>query len=168
MENYDLEEDEVVLYKGDVTLKNQKNTTQLVLTNKNFVFITTIKKLFAKDQVIVDIFSVSEIKKYKEVPQVIRNGNEIDLYFIHDEISFVFESKNEVRKFMNAALTLITDKNAFVRGVDKVKGTIELVKDTTGIDAVQVAKTVGGIVAHKAVPPVGKGFRLLGHAKKEK
>ena len=47
MEHYDLEEDEVVLYKGKVSLQNQKGITELILTNINFVLITKQKKLFS-------------------------------------------------------------------------------------------------------------------------
>lgn len=35
MEHYNLDEDEVVLYKGDVVFKEKTQSTQIVLTNKN-------------------------------------------------------------------------------------------------------------------------------------
>lgn len=44
MEHYNLDEDEVVLYKGDVVFKEKTQSTQIVLTNKNLVFIDIVKK----------------------------------------------------------------------------------------------------------------------------
>ena len=64
MENYDLEQDEVVLYKGNVSLKKKKGITELVLTNINFVLITKRKRLFTKPQVFVDTYPIEEIKYY--------------------------------------------------------------------------------------------------------
>ena len=85
MEYYDLEEDEVVLYKGKVSLQNQKGITELILTNINFVLITKQKKLFSKEQVSVETYAVNEIKCYNGNPQVIKKGNLIELYFLNDE-----------------------------------------------------------------------------------
>ncbi|MBQ3494359.1 MAG: hypothetical protein IJA69_02985 [Clostridia bacterium] len=53
MENYNLRTDEVVLYKGNVILKNKKGTTELILTNINLVFINKYKKLFSKEEITV-------------------------------------------------------------------------------------------------------------------
>ena len=49
MEHYDLEENEVVFYKGQVSQRNKKGTTEVVLTNINLVFINKYKKLFSKE-----------------------------------------------------------------------------------------------------------------------
>ena len=132
MEHYDLEEDEVVLYKGKVSLQNQKGITELILTNINFVLITKQKKLFSKEQVSVETYAVNEIKCYNGNPQVIKKGNLIELYFLNDETEFTFDSRNEARKFVNATLTLLTNKSAFERGAEKVKGTISTIDNTFG------------------------------------
>ena len=50
MENYNLGPNEVVLYKGDVKLKDTSGSTELILTNINLVFINKIKKLFSKEE----------------------------------------------------------------------------------------------------------------------
>lgn len=51
MEYYNLAEDEVVLYKGDVRFCGKPSLSQLVLTNKNLVFITKTKKLFGESEI---------------------------------------------------------------------------------------------------------------------
>ena len=160
MEYYDLDEDEVVLYKGNVALKNQKGITELVLTNKNFVFITKIKKLFAKDEVVVDEFPINEVKIYNGEYQVLKKGNVVEIYFFHNEIEFAFEAGNECRKFMNAALKLLTTKNKFERAVDKTKSAIQCVDTSLGVDSVgMVKKAATGVVTHKTV--IGKAFGAI-------
>jgi len=163
MENYDLAQDEVVLYKGNVSLPKQKGITQLILTNINFVLITIKKKLCSKPQVNVDIYSVNEIKYYNDTPQVIKKGNLIELYFLTDEVEFTFASGNEARKFVNATLTLLTNKSSFVRRAEKVKNTISMIDNSLGIDSVGLAKNIikNGTVV-KTASTIGKGVKTIG------
>ena len=65
MKNYDLEENEVVFYKGQVSQKNKKETTEVVLANINLVFINKYKKLFSKEQITVDTYPINEIKYFR-------------------------------------------------------------------------------------------------------
>lgn len=173
MEYYDLAEDEVVLYKGYVWLKNQKDITELILTNINFVLITKIRKLFGKDEIVVDVYPAEEIKFYKGEPQVIRNGKIVALYFLHDETEFMFEARNECGRFMNAALKLLTDKNKFERAVDKTKGAIKCVDDSLGVDSVGIVKS-GARFAFMNRKAIGSGaaktvgaIKSLGFGKKK-
>lgn len=99
MEHYNLDEDEVVLYKGDVVFKEKTQSTQIVLTNKNLVFINVAKKLFAHDEIETQIYPVNEIKMYEGVPQVKAQSNEVEIYLKTKELEFGFQSKNEVYKF---------------------------------------------------------------------
>lgn len=170
MENYDLEKDEVVLYKGNVSLPKEKGLTQLILTNINFVLITRKKKLFSKEQVNVDIYPVNEIKYYKDIPQVIKNGYNVELYLLDDEVSFEFDSKNEVRKFVNATMTLLTNKSTLERNTKKIKDTISTINNGLGIDSIGIAKNVlkNGIVG-KTTNVIGKGVKTISKIiKKEK
>lgn len=150
MEYYDLAEDEVVLFKGKVVIQNKKNETELILTNKNFVFITTIKRLFSKDEISVDVFSVSEVKLFEGTYQVLKKGNLVEIYFLHDEIGFTFVKGSECREFMNAVLKLLTHKNKFERGAEKVLGAKDCVDKSLHIDSVGMVKTgLKTIVASK-------------------
>lgn len=173
MEYYDLAEDEFVLYKGFVWLRNKKDITEIILTNINFVLITKIKKLFGKEDVIVDVYPTEKIKYYKGEPQVIKNGKIVALYFLHDETEFMFESRNECGKFMNSALKLLTDKNKFERGVDKTKAAIKCVDNSLGVDSVEIVKTGAKFafmnktaIGNSAVKTVG-AIKSLGFGRKK-
>ncbi|MBQ4541367.1 MAG: hypothetical protein IJA23_00795 [Clostridia bacterium] len=165
MEFYDLDEDEVVLYKGCVALKDQKGITELILTNKNFVFITKIKKLFAKDEVVVDEFPTNEVKIYNGEYQVLKKGNIVEIYFLHDEIEFAFEIGNECRKFMNSVLKLLTSKNKFERVVDKTKEAIHCVDNSLGVDSVGIVKSVA--TNKTVVGKIGGAIKHIGFGKKK-
>lgn len=172
MENYDLDESEVVLYKGEVVLPKEKGDTQLLLTNINFVLITKRKKLFQKEEVFVEIYPITEIKYYDGSPQIIRKGNLIEMYFLNDETEFTFESKGEARKFVTASLNLLAKKNTFTRvfenSVDAVKDTIKVVDDKLGINSVEIAKNVvkNGIVK-KTTNVIGSGVKAIGYFTKK-
>jgi len=169
MKNYDLEESEVVLYKGQVSLPQTKGITEIVLTNINFVLITKRKKLFAKDLVNVETYAVNEIKYYNGNPQVIKKGNLIELYFLNEEIEFTFNSRNEARKFVNATLTLLTNKSTLERSAEKVKNTISVIDNTLGIDSMGITGNVlGNGLVGKTAGAIGKGLKTISKIVKKK
>lgn len=142
MKNYELSADEVVLYKGNTTLKDKKGMTELVLTNLNIVFITTHKKLFSKEDVVVDSYPVNDIKIYKGIPQLVTKGNVVEVYLLSCEKEVCFNSKCELIKFVNAVNDLLTQKTLSERCAEKVKKTIGLVNDTLGIDSVNAVSNI--------------------------
>ena len=159
MEHYNLDEDEVVLYKGDVVFKEKTQSTQIVLTNKNLVFINVAKKLFAHDEIETQIYPVNEIKMYEGVPQVKAQSNEVEIYLKTKELEFGFQSKNEVYKFRSAIIKLLTGKTGFERGADKVKDKIDVVNDTFGVD---VVKSTEDVVKNGIVESIGGLFEKVG------
>ena len=169
MKNYELDEDEVVLYKGKVDLKERKGNTELILTNKNIVLATEIKKIFSKEEVFVDIYSVGEVKDYEGKPQVLKKGNLIEIYLLHEEVEFSFDSGSECRKFMDAVLKLITHKNKFERGVDKVNSAIASVDKSLGVNSKEIAGNIvtsGGV--GKTAKVIGGVAKAIGSIKKSK
>jgi len=158
MKHYNLDEDEVLLYKGKVSFKNKSVETELVLTNKKFVFISVIQNEFMLDVVSVDKFSVCDVKQYQGNYQVKRDGNIVEIYFLHDEVEFVFEKGSECQKFMNEALKLLTGKNKFERGAEKFFKGKECVDNSLHIDSSAIAKkTVNFFTSKKSITlPFGK------------
>lgn len=159
MEHYNLDEDEVVLYKGDVVFKEKTQSTQIILTNKNLVFIDVVKKIFAHDEIETQIYPVNEIKMYEGVPQVKAKSNDVEIYLKTKELEFGFQSKNEVYKFRSAIIKLLTGKTGFERGADKVKDKIDVVNDTFGVD---VVKSTEDVVKNGIVESIGGLFEKVG------
>lgn len=137
MEYYNLAEDEVVLYKGDVRFCGKPNLSQLVLTNKNLVFITKTKKLFGEREAEISEYSLDDVKIYEGVPQVKTKSSDVEIYLKSTELEFSFDSKSELMKFQSAITKRLTGKTGFERGAEKVKDKIDVVNDTFGVDVVK-------------------------------
>ena len=137
MKNYQLREDEVVLYKGNVTLVDKQIIAQLILTNLNIVFISN-----ENEDVNVLSYPADNIKMYQGVPQIKVKGNNAEIYLLSTEIELKFDSKIELHKFDSAALKLLTGKTAAERCADKVKTAInkgyEFADETLGIESKQM------------------------------
>ena len=154
MDNYELQSDEVVLYKGYVTLRKNEGETQLILTNKNLVFITKAIVNESGEVVNVQTYAVNDIKIYEGQPQIKHKGTTVEIYFLTSEIEFTFENTKEIKDFLKNILLLITGKNTFQRGVEKCKDTINVIDETLGINSVEIAKNsakmVGSLMLSKS------------------
>lgn len=157
MEHYNLKEDEVVLYKGEISMKN--GNTQLILTNLNVVFITIHKRLFGEAIVESNVFPVEDIKIFDGIPQVKSKNLNVEMYFKTAEIEFSFESKSELHKFVSATNELLTGKTGAERNAEKVKDAIDLVNDTLGID---IVKSAGELVKSGVPGKIAGAFGKLG------
>lgn len=144
MENYTLQSNESVLYKGGCSLVNKSANVELVLTNLNLVFIKKTKKLFAKEEIEVEIYPVEEIKIYNGLPQIKQKDNIVEIFLTSGEIDVSFISKQEIRKFISKAYELLTGKTMAERVSDKVKGAVKLVDDTIGVNTADAIKNVVG------------------------
>ena len=168
MEHYQLQSDETVLYECGVTRvdKYKKEsfmdsfsvspTTELLLTNKNIVLTTRTKKMFAKEQINVEIFPLSDVKNYNDMPQIKQNKINVEVYLTSGEIYLNFHTKLEAAKFYQIATQTLTGKSLATRGAEKVKGGIGLVDDTLGISTVD---TVKGVLENGLVGALFSGFK---------
>ena len=138
MENYNLNEDEVVLYKGEVNLLNNKGNAKLVLTNLNLVIVILNRVQSAE----VDIFPLEDVKFYEGVPQVKTKSNNVEIYFKHAEKEFSFNSKIELHKFVSAITKVLTGKTAMQRGAVKVHSVIDCVNEALGVDIVKTTQEI--------------------------
>lgn len=165
MENYQLKENEVVLYKGNIILN--KNIWQLILTNLNLVFIDKSNE----GQSNAEIYSVNEIKVYENNPQIKTRGNIVEIYLLSTEKEFEFNKKSEMHKFLDNANKLLTGKSKFQRGVEKIKEGIDIIDNTFNVNSLQIAGDFikNGITSpiEKRLGAIGKGIKSIGN-KKEK
>lgn len=142
MENYSLQSDESVIYKGDVSLIDKNGSTNMILTNLNIVLVTKNKKLFQKEEVEIETYPIEDIKIYDNVPQIKIEGDVVEIYFTSIEKKVRFYSKIELHKFVNAAVKLLTGKSMAKRGAEKIKSAVNLVDNTLGINTIDTVKNV--------------------------
>ena len=142
MTNYTLQQNETVLYQGNVNLEDRNGIVEMILTNLNLVFVITTRKFLAKSQVDVETYSIDEIKIYNNAPQIKQKNSRVEIFLTCGEIVINFDSMFEASKFINAALRLLTGKTMAERGADKFKGAVGLVDNTLGINTVGTVKNV--------------------------
>ena len=147
MKDYQLKEDEVVLFKGDIELQGVKGKTELIFTNHNFVFITKHKKVFAKEETYVQIYPVSDVKIYEKKPQIKIKDLMTEIYFLSGEKVFKFFSEVEQTEFVAEVQKLFEKKSAVGKGLEKAKSALKNVGNMIGEKNVEKVKTVAKTVA---------------------
>lgn len=137
MENYSLQANEVLLYKGEIN-----NGIEIILTNLNLVVVKKIQKFFKKVQVKTFVYSKDDIKIYNDIPQVKQKESSVEIFLTSEEIEVEFCSRTEAHKFVNIVYELLTGKSMVERGAEKIKNAIKLVDDTLGFDTMDTVKNV--------------------------
>ena len=144
MKNYELKEDEVVLFKGMVCLlsdwKDKKEcvyNTELLLTNYNVVLTTKIRKLISSIEE-QRVYCIEDIKVYDQSVQVIRKKKMVDMYFLSAEVFLVFEKEKSAKEFCDKTIKLRDGNSKFVRSVKKAHKALD-------IDMVEIVKKTGAL-----------------------
>ena len=172
MEHYNVQADEVVLYKGDVICKGVSfsDHIELVLTNLFLLFVIKTKKIFSKTEVNVEKYPVSNIKFYNDEPQVKQQGANVEIYLLEGEETVTFLSRAEANKFVTALMDLLTGKTKLQRTVDKAKATVDAMDNTLGINTVGTVKNIfeiGGSIAEIFTGKTGKTIKKVAGATRD-
>ena len=149
MENYKLKDDEVIIFRDEVAVaKNEKSIpnkqqVELILTNYNYVFVTTTKK-FLTQETTTEEYPIKDTKFFDEKAYVTRKGKMVVLCVIGAEKFIIFKKTKSAKEFTDKAQKLVTGYNKMVRGVKQVQKTVKETNEALDIDVVQIAKTVAG------------------------
>lgn len=133
MGNFELLDDEVVLYEGSVTSKNYKGALQLLLTSAKIV-IEQDKGVFKKTRELVDIVELAMVKFYNGVAQIKQHGNNVEVQATAGNIMFTFSNLFEARKFTGKAIDAVTGTTLAKRVSDKTKEAFDMVDETLEVD----------------------------------
>ena len=172
MKHYVLQKDEVTLFHGQASIQSEKGKKtkeldcEIILTNLNFVFTTTIKSLFKKEFE-TEIFELSAVKIYKDSPYILCDNNIVEIYFEGCEKFIVFENKKEAKEFTNQALKATSGNSKFVRIIKKVQQQIAETNEALNIDIMGAVKTTANVATTVALnagemPGAGKKLKKLG------
>ena len=175
MENYNLKENETVLYRGDVNViadgkqvNSKIPTSELWLTNLNIVICTPKKKLL-KTVYETKYYSVSDVKNYDEKVQVIKRKNIVDIYLKEKELFLHFAKEKEARLFCDIALKLMSGDSKFVRSVKRIKKEIRETDEALDINiegmvaatATFAAETLVGVSSLEGAGKKSKTFGVI-------
>ena len=171
MEHYQLENNEVILYRGNVfllldgktktTKSLKKEEIYLILTNLHIVIDKTTQKFLTK-KVDTIVYDTQTIKKYNDIPQIIQKGAFVDVYLLGVELFLRFPNKQQATQFNNAALRLLTGHSKLVRGVKKGQKAIKETEEALNIDITDAAKTAAYVAVEMATGSTGKKINTIG------
>jgi len=134
MSNYKLAANEVVLFDGLVRSNIEKGSLYLILTSEKLVFERE-KGLLKKERELVDIIMLEDVKIYNEEAQIKAKGTEVTIQTIQKIIVVNFTGMIEAKKFVGKIINVVTGTNLAKRSSNKIKGAIDIVDETLGVDS---------------------------------
>ena len=150
MENYELESDEVILFKDVVTHNKIKGRLQLTLTSRKII-LEKEKGIVKKEKILMDIINLEDIKIYNEKVQVKQKGPEVTIQTIKDNIIITFDGMFKANKFIGKIVDTVTGTTFTKRSTEKIKGDDVLGIDTRG--------TIKGVVENGIASTLLKGLK---------
>ncbi len=152
MNNYQLENDESILFVGKVTVEEFKSEVKFTLTSKKMIFEKE-KGIFKKKLKTIEIIPLTNIKVYKEDVQVKQNKANVMIQTIAKNITLSCSNISEAKNIAEEIINIKTGSNKFNRKSKKAK------KIVKGIG--NVVKDVGEVVAavFTIVVPVYKAWK---------
>ena len=111
------------------------------LTSKKMIFEHT-KDLFKKETEVVDVIPLETIKSYNGELQVKQHVSEIKIQTTEKDFTIYTSGIIEASKLATKIVSAATGTTIVKRGSEKVKGALNLVDDTLGIDTRGMIKGV--------------------------
>lgn len=130
MNNYQLENDEVILFEGLVTVEELKSEVKFTLTSKKMKFEKE-KGIFKRKLKTIDIIPLTNIKVYKENVQVKQNKENVMIQTINKNITLSCANMSEAKNIAEEIINIKTGSNKFNRNSKK---------------ATKIVKNVGNVV----------------------
>lgn len=157
MGKFELENDEVVLFEGNIVYKNDigRHSVKFTLTSKKMIFEKE-KGVLKKQIEIVDIIPLQEVKIYKGEVQAKQNSSEINIQTINKNITLYFSGMFEARKVNSKIINTVSGTSMAERGAEKIKGAIDLVDETLGLDTRGMVK---GLMENGVKGTIINGFK---------
>lgn len=118
MSNYQLKNDEVILYEGQVSFEKLKSNINFTLTNQNMIFEKE-KGIFKKKLKVIDMIPIENIKMYKEKVQIKQKNSTIKMQTTDKNVAFTCSNALEGKKIIEEIINIKTDSNTLDRAVKK-------------------------------------------------
>lgn len=133
MASFDLLPDEVVLYESAVTSNVHKGSILLTLTSHKLI-LEREKGLFKKERELIDVYALEDVKVYNDNAQIKQKGSDVEIQTVGANITLMFAGMLEARKFAGRMVDAVTGTTLAQRSSEKIKGALNMVDDTLGLD----------------------------------
>ena len=162
MSNFEIKEDEVILYEARLSgsLLELNNSIYLTLTSKRIIIEEITKKsglLNKKDEKkLFEEIELKDIKTFNNKTQVNQKGNKVTIQAVKSNITLEFSGTIEAMKFVTKVTDAITNKTLTDRSFDKVKETFDKVDDVLGFNT---RETLKGVIENGITGTLLKGIK---------
>ena len=134
MYSFEMADDEVIVFEGNVICREFKGQLKLTLTSQKMVLEKT-KGLLKKELEIVSVLKLEDIKVYNNEVQVEQKKDVVTVQATSMNYSLIFGGTIEAKKFAGKMIDVSTGTTKSQRGSGKIKGALDLVDDTLDIDS---------------------------------
>ncbi len=145
MENFEILDDEIILYKGKVKSIDYGEKLKITLTSiKLFIEQEQTQGSFA----LLDTILLNTIKLYKEVAQVKQKINSVEIQSTHKNFTLTFTNPLDARTFTSKIINAVTNTTTAERASQKFNKSADLVDSTLHIDSRELIKNSAGAVSN--------------------
>ena len=141
MNNYEIDNDEVILYEGRVGYNKNYIDVEFKLTSKKIIFEKQ-KVLIKKTKELIDIVPLNKIKVYNDSVQIKQKMNELQVQTLDKNFSIYANGMLEAKKIITKIIDTVTGTTMSKRGSQKISGAIDLVDETLGLNTRDTVKGV--------------------------
>lgn len=141
MNNYEIDNDEVILYEGKVGYNKNYIDVEFKLTSKKMIFEKQ-KGLIKKSKELIDIVPLDKIKIYNDSIQIKQKMNELQVQTIDKNFSIYANGILEAKKINTKIIDTLTGTTISKRGSQKISESIDLVDETLGLNTRDTIKGV--------------------------
>ena len=141
MNNYNFDQDEVLLFRGDAYVADDtKCLYRLLVTNKYIVLMPYNNSYDEQTNYGQRKYPLSDVKIFEEQPQIKFYNDTVEVYLLNEVLVLIIQDKKQSREFASTIFKQLTGKSAYERNVEKVGQSIGVIDKTFGINTVQSVK----------------------------
>jgi hypothetical protein len=141
MDNYEIDNDEVILYEGKVGYNKNYIDIDFKLTSKKMIFEKQ-KGFLKKTKELINIVPLDKIKVYNDSVQIKQKMNELQVQTLDENFSIYASGILEAKKIITKIIDTITGTTISKRGSQKLNGAFDLVDETLGLNTRDTVKGV--------------------------
>lgn len=143
MNNYNFDQDEVLLFRCDAYVADDtKCLYRLLVTNKYIVLMPYNNTYDEQTSYEQRKYPLSDVKIFEEQPQIKFYNDTVEVYLLNEVLVLIIQDKKQSKEFASTIFKQLTGKSAYERNVEKVGQSIGVIDKTFGINTVQSVKEI--------------------------
>ena len=158
MKEYQLVNDEVILYEGLVKFGVTNRNVKLALTSQNMLFEKE-KGIFKKKMCVMENIPINKIKIYKGKVQIKQKKSTLIIQTVDKNIEFTLDNILEAKQVVEKIINVRTDTNFWDRTIVITDNLTKIIKSFIGLTTAIVAAPAAVKELNKRKGEIAKAFK---------